>query len=40
MTKTFPANIVDKKIKNSLGVIFDDIIAAIYTITLMIILNA
>ena len=40
MTKTFPANIVDKKIKNSLGVIFNDIIDAIYTITLMIILNA
>ena len=30
--KIYPANIIDKKIKNSFGVILDDIVAAIYTI--------
>ena len=39
ITKLFPANIIDKKIKNSFGVMLDDIIAAIYTILFMYILN-
>tara|TARA_B100000941_G_C28286666_1_gene439363 strand:- start:201 stop:674 length:474 start_codon:yes stop_codon:yes gene_type:complete len=37
--KIFPSNIVDKKIKNSFGVILDDIIASIYTIIFLYILN-
>ncbi len=37
--KIFPSNIIDKKIKNSFGVILDDIIAAIYTIIFLYILN-
>ena len=32
IVKIFPANIIDKKINNSLGVLLDDIIASIYTI--------
>ena len=39
ITKIFPANIIDKKIKNPFGVMLDDIIAAIYTILFMYILN-
>ena len=39
ITKFFPANIIDKKIKNPFGVMLDDIIAAIYTILFMYILN-
>ena len=38
--KIFPANIVDKKLKSSFGVIFDDLIAGIYTIIILYILNA
>ena len=30
--KIFPANIIDKKMNNPLGVILDDIVASIYTI--------
>jgi phosphatidylglycerophosphatase A len=30
--KTFPINIIDKKIKNGFGVMFDDILAAIFAI--------
>ena len=37
--KIFPANIVDKKMINSFGVIFDDIIAAIYTIGILFFVN-
>jgi len=37
--KIFPANIIDKKIKNGYGVILDDIVAGIYTILTLIILN-
>ena len=37
--KIFPANLIDRNLKNSFGVIFDDIIAAIYTILTMIIIN-
>tara|TARA_B110000263_G_scaffold234223_1_gene231704 strand:+ start:328 stop:795 length:468 start_codon:yes stop_codon:yes gene_type:complete len=38
--KVFPANWVDRKIKNSFGVILDDIIASIYSLLLLFILNA
>jgi phosphatidylglycerophosphatase A len=29
--KPFPINIIDKKIKNGFGVIFDDLLAGIYS---------
>ncbi len=32
IVKVFPANIIDKKMNNSLGVLLDDIIASFYTI--------
>ena len=35
--KPFPINIIDNKMKNSLGIIFDDIIAGIYTIFILVI---
>ena len=38
--KIFPANIVDKKLKSSFGVILDDLIAGIYTTIILYILNA
>tara|TARA_Y100001970_G_scaffold63129_1_gene80791 strand:+ start:6319 stop:6792 length:474 start_codon:yes stop_codon:yes gene_type:complete len=37
--KIFPANLIDKNLKNGYGVILDDIVAGIYTILTMIILN-
>jgi len=37
--KIFPANIIDKKILNPFGVILDDIIAAIYTIIVIYLIN-
>ena len=37
--KVFPANWVDKKIKNSFGIILDDIIAGIYSVLVLYILN-
>ena len=37
--KPFPINLIDKKIKNSFGVIFDDIIAGIYSTICLIIIN-
>ena len=37
--KVFPANIVDKKMNNALGVLLDDIIAGVYTIIILYILN-
>ena len=37
--KVFPANIVDKKILNEFGVILDDIIASIYTIVTIYLIN-
>ena len=37
--KPFPINWIDKKIKNSFGVIFDDIVAGIYSSVCVIILN-
>ena len=37
--KLFPANWIDKNMKNSYGIILDDIIAGIYTIILLTLLN-
>lgn len=37
--KIFPANYIDQNFKNGFGVIFDDIIAGIYTIFTLVILN-
>ena len=37
--KIFPANYIDKNLKNGYGVIMDDIVAGIYTIFTLIILN-
>ena len=37
--KPFPANWIDKKMKNSYGIIFDDIIAGIYTIIILALIN-
>ncbi len=39
ITKIFPANIIDRKMKNSLGVLLDDLIASIYTIMSIYIIN-
>ena len=39
ITKIFPANIIDKKMKNSFGVLLDDIVASIYTIIILYLLN-
>tara|TARA_B100002052_G_C15421214_1_gene392868 strand:- start:36 stop:509 length:474 start_codon:yes stop_codon:yes gene_type:complete len=38
--KIFPANIIDKNMRNSFGVILDDIIASIYTIIGLYLINA
>ena len=38
--KIFPANYIDKNYKNGYGVMMDDIVAGIYTIFTLIILNA
>ena len=35
ITKIFPANIIDKKLNNSLGVLLDDLVASIYTIVIL-----
>ena len=37
--KPFPANWIDKNMKNSYGIIFDDIIAGIYTIIILALIN-
>jgi len=37
--KIFPANYIDKNLKNGYGVIMDDIVAGIYTIFTLMILN-
>jgi len=39
IVKIFPANYIDKHLKNGYGVILDDIIAGFYTILTLIILN-
>ncbi len=38
--KIFPANIVDKRLKSAFGVILDDLIAGIYTIIILYVVNA
>ena len=38
--KPFPANWIDKNIKNSFGIILDDLIAGIYTIIILFFINA
>ena len=38
--KIFPANMVDRKLKSAFGVILDDLIAGIYTIIILYIVNA
>ena len=38
--KIFPANYIDKNLKNGYGVMLDDIVAGIYTILTLMILNA
>ena len=38
--KPFPANWIDKNIKNAYGVILDDLIAGIYTIIILFFINA
>ena len=38
--KIFPANYIDKNLKNGYGVMMDDIVAGIYTIFTLMILNA
>ena len=38
--KLFPANWIDKNMKNSSGIILDDIIAGVYTIITLTLLNA
>lgn len=38
--KIFPANYIDKNLKNGFGVLLDDIIAGIYTILTLVIINA
>ena len=37
--KLYPANIVDKKLRSAFGVILDDLIAGIYTIIVLYIIN-
>ena len=39
ISKIFPANYIDKNLKNGYGVMLDDIIAGIYTILTLMILN-
>ena len=39
ITKIFPANIIDKKMNNALGVLLDDIVAGVYTIVAIVVLN-
>ncbi len=37
--KIFPANIIDSKMENSLGVLLDDLVASIYTIIILYSIN-
>ena len=39
IVKIFPANIIDKNLNNALGVILDDLVAAIYTIIFLYLLH-
>tara|TARA_Y100000590_G_C15737925_1_gene1019246 strand:+ start:885 stop:1352 length:468 start_codon:yes stop_codon:yes gene_type:complete len=38
--KIFPANWIDKNLKNSFGIILDDLIAGVYTIFILFLINA
>ena len=40
IVKIFPANIIDKNLNNALGVILDDLVAALYTIIILYVINA
>ena len=40
ITKVFPANYFDKKFQNGYGVILDDIVAGLYTVLTLLLLNA
>ena len=37
--KPFPINLIDSKMKNSFGILIDDILAAIYTIIILFLIN-
>jgi phosphatidylglycerophosphatase A len=39
MLKPFPIRLADRKIKNGFGVMFDDFLAAIYSIAILLFLN-
>ena len=39
ISKIYPANIIDKKITNSFGVLLDDIVAGVYTVITLFVLN-
>ena len=39
ITKTYPANIIDKKMKNGFGVMLDDIVAGVYTSVVVLIIT-
>ena len=39
ITKIFPANIIDQKLKNAFGVLLDDIIASMYTVIILCLIN-
>jgi phosphatidylglycerophosphatase A len=39
MLKPFPIRLADRKIKNGFGVMFDDLLAAIYSIAILLLLN-
>ncbi len=40
ISKIFPSSYFDKKIKNGFGVILDDLVAGLYTVLTMVIINA
>ena len=40
ITKIYPANLIDKKMNNSFGVILDDLIAGVYCIIFILLINA
>ncbi len=40
ISKLYPSNLIEKKLKNSYGVILDDIVAGIYTIIILVLINA
>ena len=40
IAKIFPANLIDRNMNNSLGVVLDDLVASIYTIVILYTINA